>query len=60
MEVPAGERGTGQGQQDAEHVHQLHSYAAQTLNVECDGTMANPCTSLLLVGGSSAVRPSFR
>lgn len=60
MEVPAGERWTGQGQQDAEHVPQLHSCVAQKLNVECDRTMATPCPSLRLVGVRSAVRPSFR
>ena len=59
MEVPVGERGTEQGQQDAEQVRQLHSRLAQKLNVECDGTMANLCTRLLLVGVRSAVRRSF-
>ena len=58
MEVPTGERGTGRGQQDAEQVHQRHSCVAQKLNVECDGTMVNPCTSLLLADVSSVVRPS--
>jgi len=58
MEVPAGERGTGRGQQDAEQVHQRHSCVAQKLNVECDGTLFNPCTSLLPVDVGSVVSPS--
>ena len=59
MEVPVGEREIRQVQQDGEQFHQFHSWVAQKLNIEYERIMANPCTSLLLVGVKCAVRSSF-